>query len=184
MIRKTFRAFRYQILGASLVLFTCGTLLPITASGALIPNGSKLEFTFFSDNVLFPIGQLAIGSGDSFDVEFVNVAFLVSGDIRISYPGAVPNTYWSSPPAQGFEFFDVDNAIAPFTSGFMLNSNIPGLQPTISIIDEDRFRVSFLSSWIDPSYSFDASVSVPAPVTLALFGLGLSGLVWSRRKRA
>ncbi len=37
---------------------------------------------------------------------------------------------------------------------------------------------------LDIGIRIDASSQVPAPATLALFGLGLAGLGWSRRKKS
>jgi len=38
--------------------------------------------------------------------------------------------------------------------------------------------------YFGPNFKFTAAEPVPAPATLALFGLGLLGLGWSKRKKA
>jgi hypothetical protein len=61
----------------------------------------------------------------------------------------------------------------------------PFLNPFVSLIGDfvtaDLFPAGFLGAAVE--FQVDPVVPVPAPFTLSLFGIGLVGLGWSRRKK-
>lgn len=102
--------------------------------------------------------------------------------------------------------FDLDTAFPTFAEVFVNGSNSLGFlsganqQTSLTTLSLDAFTIAALGSGSvvnfqvqeinGPVFRVDFSTleveveSVPAPATLALFGLGLAGLGWKRRKQA
>jgi len=89
----------------------------------------------------------------------------------------------------GSEFFLITGSSLFADAEFLLNSgfnsaklwNPPSSNLNVDLAVEDEGIDPILNSWI-ASEHWSITEKVPAPATLALFGLGLAGLVWSRRK--
>lgn len=101
---------------------------------------------------------------------------LASGDLRFSTTGL-----FTGSAATSFTF------PSPFTSAATTSQHaFPSvtaryIEFTNLGLADATLEMRFDEVWFD---DVTQSASVPAPATLALFGLGLAGLGWSRRKKA
>ncbi|MEE4204390.1 MAG: PEP-CTERM sorting domain-containing protein [Halieaceae bacterium] len=111
--------------------------------------------------------------GVSGDYSFATPISFASGDIigLLAYDVGSSRTPYASPAST----LTIDGGSVSATRLY---------RQSLGLNDPVGSEPGFSTGAIGFSYSIGTPEAVPAPATLALFGLGLAGLGWSRRKKA
>jgi hypothetical protein len=156
----------------------------LTANAHATLMGDEITADYFSEGNLIRHNQYIVGAGVEGD-PWVGSLSLDVDDSSISLIADF----------QGFgnvslNFSDLDWVGAPGTItgvdvvtdwGNWTSDRVTFGDDWINVDVSDTDFIGLSSSWIA---NISATHGVPTPATLALFGLGLAGLGWSRRKKA
>ena len=176
--------------GAALAgaVMLCGT-----ANAALL-DGQTVNYQYYFPNLATPFagadnGNKLVVAG----IEVSNVAAsaatmdISDTNLFVDFVGA--GSSWGIAAFNGFVVTDVFTGIAAFT-GLSINgaTNMAGFDATRISFTADTISVNWqgLSFNANTIVSLDinaARAPVPEPTTLALFGLGLAGLGFARRRK-
>jgi len=111
------------------------------------------------------------------------IKFSVHGDVSTAWVGFTG-------PEQGYGIYGMkwSDIFGDFTHYYVTYSGIEGLSQDAITLTEDSLRLEVSDSFW--AYNNDyvmvefATVKVPEPVSMALFGVCMAGLGWSRRRKA
>ncbi len=159
----------------------------ITVADAGVVNGVSITLNDFSHTWIGDIfATLVFDDGTNPAVSMI--LFGTDGTVTVGSNNDADGTYtFATGGATGFE----DHADDPIPSGtyaplgsFSVFNNLSAAGMwTLNLDDQSGGDSGFLESWTLNIDVGDAA-PIPAPATLALFGLGLAGLGWSRRKKS
>lgn len=137
-------------------------------------GGDDFTFTFFSDNTGIP-GSVLLSTSGTLTKSTVNVGSawdpvtFYSSDLAVPFAGAAGTTYWLS------IFNGASNA-----SWLWLKADAPGDGAWVQQNGNQTW--SALNDMAINDMAFQ--LTVPEPATLALLGLGLAGLGFTRSRKA
>lgn len=166
-----------------------GFLAASLGANAALLEGETVNFTY-----LFPsqgqtyqdLGNAVVGAG----TEFTNFYYfnLDVSDTSITAQNFVFGSTWSGTAFNGFVIRDVNNAVTFNSVAVNALTNMAGLDSSRISFDAHNIFVNWQGLSFDTNtiVKLDLNgtgVSVPEPAGLALFGLGLAGLLLRRRKQ-
>lgn len=201
MIRSIFFCCALFPVAASAIPITGAPDLPATSSlisfnEAGLPSGTLVTNQFSEEGATFTGLSYSPGfSGRANTDGGLLFTFANPASVGIRFNGSVSTAAFalgSNAGSATFTSFLEGVMVESFTAS-IANTGVavsdPGRQPNVfgfesSLFNEVQFTTSGSKGFSFDNLSFDSAVAaVPAPASLALLGLGLAGIGWSRRTR-